>query len=299
VDGLNTPTKLTVDGKFVHWLEIPADGNGVLARTPLAGTTRTVVAINQGHASDISSDGTFVYWGNRNSAPSGSPLNGTIERVTSGISDPKMIAGTIDAFALTADSKNVYYIDLNGGSLGQPGTVFQVPNDGSAAPNSISMPLSSPVDIAVDAKDVFVGETQNLDMFAIGGAGAFVQTESTTPQILTTVVAVDATHVYSTAYDSTKGIIVLAQMPKTLAGNPKSLATLDAGHTNAVATDPKYVYFAASGGLYRVPNTGGPASLLSPAGGDISSITVSKGVVYWIDQGPSAASGNISKLAVF
>jgi hypothetical protein len=169
---------------------------------------------------------------------------------------------------------------------------------------AISPELGGPISLVTDGTSVFAG----LAGTAIGiakvpvGGGTLVQmsAQTTTLSIVPESLALDATHLYAWAYDSAARRTVLIQLPKTLAGDPITMASSTTDTPLAIAASTKFVYFAQPDGIYRIPVTGGASKFLAATNGLVVSLAVSNGAVYWIDPpGTSMTNGRVMKLAVF
>jgi len=272
VVGVSLSGPLAVDSQYVHWIE----GN-VIARTPISGIGALPVAQGQDNAFAITSDGTYVFWFRENTA-SAVPFNGFITYMKSGTTDFHNFLSRLKPAAIAADGTNLYWVDQ------VDGKIHQAARDGTGA-TTISPALDGLMSLATDGVSVFAGLSGStvvgLASVPVGG-GTLVETAAltTTPMIEPVTLSLDATHVYSWGYDSTAHHTVLLQMPKTLQGNPITLAPSKSDNFLGLAAGQKFVYFAQPDGIYRIPASGGTPTFLAPSNRPVTSLALSKGALY-------------------
>jgi hypothetical protein len=115
----------------------------------------------------------------------------------------------------------------------------------------------------------------------------------------TRYVAVDEKYAYAWFYDGT-GMVHLEQLTKPSFSNPREISSgTVSSFVTPMATDANYVYFSKDQGLYRAPTKAkGAPSLIMHATATITGVTVSNGVLYWLDTGSSAMDGTLYRLVL-
>jgi hypothetical protein len=119
---VNTPWSVAVAGGSVYWID--AD-HGAIRRTPTAGGATTTLATGQGQPMAIASDGTTVWWTQRDATAS------HLRRVSVWGGVPTTLATGSDLAAFAVDAWFVYVADAH--VLSGANRVLRVPRGGGPA----------------------------------------------------------------------------------------------------------------------------------------------------------------------
>jgi hypothetical protein len=286
--GLTAPIALTVDARYVHWID-GGLSDGRVVRSPVRGGAATPIVTGQPLPGDIASDGAYVYWTNSHQG------SAAVMRVLSGdgTAVPLVTTGSYAGLGapgpLAVDGVSVYWGDF----VTRQG--FKMEKSGSGAPAPITPAFGVyPLDVAVDSENAYFAAFE-VGLVPLGGAATITPVGAGVAN--SSVVAVDATHVYFVAIDKATSRTNLSRAPKPT-GKPE-VVTTPTGMVRALAVDATHLYYADPSGLYRAVKAGGSPEPLSTTVSNPVSVVAQGGAVYWVNQGdPSGATGSIYKLAL-
>lgn len=275
--------KLALDATHVYWTE--ADG---IARMPLAGGERELVASGQVAPSHLTIEGGELFWINFG-------RRGTSQNVASSIAKLSLPSGPVQVLADQLLKSNLFrtfvdiQVDATSIILLETGTPQSLYNDGAiqrmAREGGPLTPLVSSLRsakrLARQGEQLVVGWANvnndgSLDVYTLAGAGPRALTPA--GRVLRDLVVVGEDVWWSVDGAPIRGV--------PLAGGPvRELPSVGPGTFRCLASDGASLYWATTangGAIHHMPALGGePRTLAENFGGECSSLVIAGSAVYW------------------
>jgi hypothetical protein len=235
-------------------------GAGAIVSVPTGGGAATTLVPNAGFVTDLTVDATNLYWSS----------NGIKQMPLAGGTTHTLYTGN-SSYTLANDGAHVYTTTFDP-NLPLGGNLVSVPIGGG----TVSLPAGGYGEVAVDARYIYYttynqASINNSTIARIpvgGGSPVTLYTGAEAYTDLAKTIAIDATYVYLSGYES--GQIVRVPIA---GGAPLVLA--QSGLPEGLAVDSSYVYWVTTGGEGTVNG----ACMKVPIGGG-TPITVASGLDF-------------------
>ncbi|MET0406705.1 MAG: hypothetical protein ABW123_30075 [Cystobacter sp.] len=184
-----------------------------------------------------------------------------------------------------SNGTSAYALFRSPGSSGY-GYLNELKQDGTLTPVQAFDSSRSASIATVDATKLYALETRDETVWSMPlTGGAWTQVTGALPNVAGRSVRVDATHVYVVADDVAKNESIIWKAPKQGLATPTRFAAIP-GSIVSLTLDGTDLYFSdRTGGLYRVPKSGGAVAKLQSTATDLS-IAVDAERYYWFN-GPA------------